>query len=118
MRAADSLKAAPAAEAAAPVRGPAQVVDTATLRVGGATVRLAGVTGAGVPGRPSPCRARRPRGGLRPGRGRRVSLYARQRGSGVDLVGGGFARAAPDAPQPLRDAERQARADRRGLWGP
>jgi endonuclease YncB( thermonuclease family) len=35
-----------------------------------------------------------------------------------DLVGGGFARAAPDAPQPLRDAERQARADRRGLWGP
>ena len=104
--------------AGAPVRGRAEVVDTGTLEIKGATVRLLGVEG--LDGRFA----------------RELGRFLRRRDvtcepasspdlhrcrvDGQDLatviLAAGGARAAPDAPPELIEAEDEARATRSGVW--
>jgi endonuclease YncB( thermonuclease family) len=101
-----------------PVDGPAEVVDTTTLRIGGKTIRLYGTEWA--------------RGGKAEDlkaylSGRRIhcdriagnDVYRCHSGeqdlSRVVLFNGG-ARASFDAPAEFKDAEAQARAAKRGVW--
>ena len=98
---------------------PDQVIDTGTLALNGATVRLSGVEGeAGAVA-----------GDLaRYIRGREVACQPVDRGVAqyrcklgeYDLseavVLNGAARAAANAPERLRDAEAQARSAARGIW--
>jgi len=99
------------------VSGPAQIVDTATLRVGDRIVSLKGVRGeAGAEARAM--------AGWLDGREVRCERVAAQfhrcEADGWDLAevvlfnGGG--RAAPDASPAQRKSERQARDARRGIW--
>jgi 1A family penicillin-binding protein len=101
------------------LRGVPQVIDTGTLALNGATVRLSGVEGeAGAVA-----------GDLaRYIRGREVACQPVDRGVAqyrcklgeYDLseavVLNGAARAAANAPERLRDAEAQARSAARGIW--
>jgi penicillin-binding protein 1A len=109
---------APASMPAGAIRGRAEVVDTATLEIGGRTVRLLGV--AVEDGRAARQLARFLR---------RRELVCDQADSGethrcrvdgedlstIILVNGG-ARASPDAPPELLAAENEARTTRQGVW--
>lgn len=97
--------------------GVAEVIDTGTLRIGAATVRLRGVVGEGgeqaarmaayLAGRAVACAA--------DGGGRYRCRVDGWDLSEVVLFNGG-GRASADAPADLRRAETQARAARRGVW--
>jgi endonuclease YncB( thermonuclease family) len=101
-----------------PIEGPAEIIDTTTLRVSGRTIRLYGTEWARggrsqdltdyVSGRPVHCDPIE-----------RSEAYRCRVGnqdlSRVVLFNGG-ARATFDAPPELKDAEEQARAARRGVW--
>jgi len=103
----------------APVSGVPTVLDTATLVIQGATVRIGGVAGQGgepaqdltryIRGRPVACA---PIDAL-PGEYRcRIGEYDLAEA----ILLNGAARAARDAPDRLRYAEDQARRARRGIW--
>ena len=92
-----------------PLRGPAQVVDTATLRVGGATVRLAGMTGAGGP------QAARLRAALD---GREVACDPAEGGAYRCMLGSEIARVGPPRGRLCpRGSRRPAAAARRRAPG-
>ena len=109
---------ATAANTSGTVRGVAEVVDTATLRLRGQVIHLHGVQGG----------AGRMRSQLaRHLRGREIiceplenAQSHRCRLEGEDLseliLAGGGARALPDAPQELLRAEEYARSARLGVW--
>jgi 1A family penicillin-binding protein len=114
-------EATPAAEAAQPVpplRGPARVLDTATLRIGDRAVQLAGVVGMGgdyardmeafIAGRDVTCEP------VTDG-AHRCSVGGRDLSEVVLSNGGG--RASADAPPALRGREAAARRGRLGIWG-
>jgi 1A family penicillin-binding protein len=126
MRQADRLRTA-AAPSAAPVAAPAmqevlrgvpEVLDTATLRLGGRVLRLAGIVGVPgefvgamsqwIAGREAVCEAR-------------DAATWRCRVDGRDLselvLSNGGGRATTDAAPELRQAEQGARAQRLGVWG-
>ncbi|WP_342452416.1 PBP1A family penicillin-binding protein [Pararoseomonas baculiformis] len=101
----------------APLRGPARVIDTATLRIGNRAVQLAGVIGmrgeyaesmeAFIAGREVTC--------MPVGDGaHRCTLGDRDLSEVVLSNGGG--RAAADAPAELRGYEAEARRERLGVW--
>jgi penicillin-binding protein 1A len=101
------------------VRGVPRIVDTATLVLNGATVRLSGVDGeAGqaardldgyISGREVACQPVE-RGAVQ----YRCKLGEFDLGEAVVLNGAG--RAAADAPERLHDAEDKARSAGRGIW--
>jgi penicillin-binding protein 1A len=101
------------------VRGVPRIVDTATLVLNGATVRLSGVEGeAGqavrdldryISGREVACQPV-DHGAVQ----YRCKLGEYDLGEAVVLNGAG--RAAADAPEQLRDAEDKARSAGRGIW--
>ena len=109
---------AEAPRAVAPLRGPARVIDTATLRIGDRAVQLAGVIGAGgifaqdmeafIAGREIACEP------VADG-AHRCGVGGRDLAEVVLSNGGG--RASADAPPALRRAEAAARAARLGIWG-
>jgi 1A family penicillin-binding protein len=101
----------------APLRGPARVVDTATLRIGDRAVQLAGVIGQGgeyardmesfIGGRDVTCEP------FSDG-AHRCSVAGRDLAEVVLSNGGG--QAAPEAPPALRRREAAARAAGLGIW--
>ncbi|MEN3238896.1 hypothetical protein PUR29_36285 [Methylobacterium ajmalii] len=101
-----------------PVAGVAEVVDTATLRLGGRTLRLSGVEAARgaqasdlsgyLAGRPVNCQPN-------PGRTAWICTVDGHDLSEVVLYNGG-GRATPEATADLVDAERHARTARLGIW--
>ncbi|KMO11798.1 thermonuclease family protein, partial [Methylobacterium platani] len=101
-----------------PVAGVAEVVDTATLRLGGRTLRLSGVEAARgaqasdlsgyLAGRPVNCQPN-------PGRSAWICTVDGHDLSEVVLYNGG-GRATPEATPDLVDAERHARTARLGIW--
>jgi 1A family penicillin-binding protein len=102
----------------APLRGPARVVDTATLRIGDRAVQLAGVIGQGgdyardmeyfIGGRDVICEP------VSDG-AHRCSVAGRDLAEVVLSNGGG--QAAPEASPVLRRREAAARAAGLGIWG-
>jgi penicillin-binding protein 1A len=102
-----------------PIRGVPEVLDTGTLAIDGAVVRLQGVDGEA--GRMSQQLARFLRR-------REVACEPVNNNTGVHrcriggedlaelIVAGGGARAKPDAPPELLTAEEQARSERLGIW--
>jgi 1A family penicillin-binding protein len=102
----------------APLRGPARVVDTATLRIGDRAVQLAGVIGQGgeyardmesfIGGREVTCEP------VADG-AHRCSVAGRDLAEVVLSNGGG--QAAPEASPGLRRREAAARAAGLGIWG-
>ncbi|TNC11407.1 hypothetical protein FF100_20000 [Methylobacterium terricola] len=105
-------------EAAGPVAGVAEVLDTATLRLGGRTLRLYGVEAAKgaqagdltgyLAGRPVNCQPN-------PGRTAWICTVDGHDLSEVVLYNGG-GRATPEATPDLVEAERHARAGKLGIW--
>jgi penicillin-binding protein 1A len=99
------------------LRGPAEVEDTGTLRIGNQTVQLAGVVG--LPGEHAEMMAEWLAGrdvSCEPaGNAHRCTADGRDLSELVLSNGGG--RAARDADATLRRAEALARRERRGLWG-
>ncbi len=101
-----------------PIAGVAEVVDTATLRLGGRTLRLSGVEAARgaqasdlsgyLAGRPVNCQPN-------PGRSAWICTVDGHDLSEVVLYNGG-GRATPEATPDLVDAERHARTARLGIW--
>jgi len=100
------------------LRGVPQIVDTATLRLNGAVIRLDGIAGeTGKPaqdlgqyirGREIACQPADTAGQYR------CTLGDYDLGEAVLLNGAG--RAAADAPERMRQAEQQARLAGRGVW--
>jgi penicillin-binding protein 1A len=102
-----------------PLRGVPEVLDTGTLAIDGAVVRLQGVEGeAGRMAQQLTRFLRRREVACAPA-GDNSGAY-RCRVGGEDLaeliVGGGGARAKSDAPPELLAAEEQARSERLGIW--
>ncbi|MFH6785272.1 MULTISPECIES: thermonuclease family protein [Methylobacterium] len=105
-------------EAAGPVAGVAEVLDTATLRLGGRTLRLYGVEAARgaqasdltgyLAGRPVNCQPN-------PGRTAWICTVDGHDLSEVVLYNGG-GRATPEATPDLVEAERHARTGKLGIW--
>lgn len=103
---------------AGPVAGVAEVLDTATLRLGGRTLRLYGVEAARgaqasdltgyLAGRPVNCQPN-------PGRTAWICTVDGHDLSEVVLYNGG-GRATPEATPDLVEAERHARTGRLGIW--
>ncbi|MBO1076367.1 PBP1A family penicillin-binding protein [Roseomonas marmotae] len=101
------------------LRGVPQVLDTATLLIGGREVRLAGLVGLPsgdfvaamtqwISGREAVCEARSSESWECRVGGRSLSELVLSNGGG---------RASTDAPPELRQAERAARQARLGIWG-
>ncbi|KMO12504.1 thermonuclease family protein [Methylobacterium platani] len=105
-------------DAAGPLAGVAEVLDTATLRLGGRTLRLSGVESARgaqasdlsgyLAGRPVNCQPN-------PGRTAWICTVDGHDLSEVVLYNGG-GRATPEATPDLVEAERHARAGKLGIW--
>jgi membrane peptidoglycan carboxypeptidase len=107
-----------AAEPSRVLRGVPDIVDTATLRLNGAIIRLSGI--AGETGKPAQELGQYIRGreiACRPAEETaryRCTLEEYDLSEAVLLNGAG--RAAGDAPERLRQAERQAKLAGRGVW--
>lgn len=102
--------------------GPAEVVDTATLRVGGQTVQLAGLVPVQLQEATAAAQAYlRQAGPVRCEAPAPATWRCQIPTKGMDVAEvfalSGFAKAGVDAPDFIRAAEAMARENRRGIWG-
>lgn len=103
-----------------PAKGKAEVVDTATLKVGGTTVRLEGVTGVGGPLAAQMQSFLQEQGGELTCNASGNGTYKCLTQSGHDVASAallnGAARTADGASEAYRQLEAQAQAAKRGVW--
>lgn len=117
---ADAAAASAGSAAAAVVSGPVQVVDTGDLIVAGRRLALFGIQGLGAPYDAGMAAFLAKEGGMATCRARSEGQFVCVTEAGVDLAEAalvnGAAKAAPDAPADYQDQQKDAKANKRGIW--